>query len=134
MASSYKNLIIAGAALFFIVIFYAYWEVNRSQALINTAEDPVASLTRGFTDAEEDFQDGHAHFLRYDGEYLGVSAYEATYLFNDHAQPFQLFCIFGLYVDDLALRISSYEYNAVYVTAYNTRLKTLASTHSTPSS
>jgi len=115
-----------GAAIFFIVVFYAYSEINRSQNLINSAEDRDNSMSRGFDDAEKDFEGGHAHFQRYNGEYPGVYEHEIRGQFKNHAEIIRFFCGFGLYVDELALRISSYENNMIYVTAYNTRLKTLA--------
>ncbi|BFM13191.1 hypothetical protein R50072_33440 [Simiduia litorea] len=132
MTSIYKSLITMGAALFFIVVFYIFSEINRGQVLVSVAEDPVASLARGFAHAEADFKDGHAHFLRFDGQYLAVPDYEITHSFKEHAEILRLFCGFGLFTNDVALRISDYEYNAVYVTAYNTRLKTLASRNPAP--
>ncbi len=126
MTTSYKNLVIMGAAILFIVVFYSYTEIGRSQELINSAEDPVNSMSRGFEDAERDFQEGHAHFQRYDGEYPGVYEHEIIGQFKEHAEIIRLFCGVGLYVDELALRITRHENNMVYVTAYNTRLKTLA--------
>ena len=133
MTNIYKSLIIMGAALFFMVVFYTFSEINRGQVLVNAAENPVTSLARGFAHAEADFKAGHAHFLRFDGQYLAVSDYEITHSFKEHAEMLRLFCGFGLLTNDFALRIFDYEYNAVYVTAYNTRLKTLASRSPAPS-
>ena len=120
-----KNLVLMGASVVFIALFYGYSEINRSQLLIDFAEDPQKSVVRGFDDADKEYEEGIASFRSYKGRYLGVS--DAEIKASSERQPsfIRFYCGFGRLKDSIALNIRDYEYNHHYVLAYNTRLKTL---------
>lgn len=125
MEQNLKNIVILGACSLFIVMFYGFFEIRKSQNLIDIANDPMASMNRGFSDAEEDFEDGSAHFIKLNDQYLGLNEAELLKIPEKYTYDSWHICGFGLHYDTYALNLRGIERNEHYISAYNTRLKRL---------
>ena len=102
------------------------YEINKSNALIDLAKNPAASIERGVKDANDDFIHKQARFQEiYTGEngwhYPGVLKEEIEEKYKDYVWSY-MWCGTGLHIKNMALDITRHEHNAHYVMAYNLEL------------
>jgi len=123
-----RNTFITGVALLFIVIFMVFYEVIRAKRILESFSSLESSVERGFKAAEKEYDEGHARFLRWDGEVTGITGEELDGVYAEYA-PFynHWLCVVGGQsgINQFAIDLSSAQYNDYYVTAYNRRLKTI---------
>ena len=126
MENSLRNTMALGFALLFVVIFWTFYEISKSHALIELARDPDASIQRGIADARSDYSEGHAHFLSVYIEgngrvYPGVLQDEIDGKYKDYALQY-LWCGTGLHLGGIALDILHHEKNEYHALSYNLEL------------
>jgi|GEM_PF-6810681 len=130
MSNNVKNTFILGCALLAFVISLVYYEIEKSEGLIELAEDPALSIQRGNVDAIADFGGKFRSFkeVYIDGSGWVVPGEPETDLagrFKDYDPRNRFMCVWMHPVQEMALKIRQYEYNEHYVVAYNIRLSSL---------
>lgn len=127
MSAIVRNIILLGASIIFLLVFWVTWEIWRASALLKEVNDPASSVERGFRSAELDFQRHKARFKKWNLDVPAVDPVDLEGKYKEYEPLTYWYCV--LYGDSgfekIALKISDHEYNEYYVIAYNRRLKTL---------
>ena len=130
MSTVLKNVFFLSLVILTFGMTWVFFEISKSQKLIDLAQDPSASIMRGNIDAESDFQRNHLHFkeLYIEGvgfKVLGISEKYLENEFKEYKPPRYFTCGYGLHFEKIALDITKYEHNEQYVLAYNIKLSSL---------
>ena len=130
MSNNVKNIFILGCVVLAIVVSLVYYEIDKSSGLIELAENPSLSIERGNTDALADFGGRNYSFKQVYIDDLGwvvpgVPEKDLGNKFKDYDPRNRFMCVFGYYLDSMALKLDHYEYNEHYVVAYNLKLSSL---------
>ena len=126
MEQSLKNIFLLGAALLFMMIFWVFFEISKSHALIEYAEDPKTSIQRGISEAQRDFEENHAHFRQIfiEGKgwiYPGVLDQELEGEYEGYFWGYG-WCGTSSPLEKISLNITTHEQNENYAMAYNLEL------------
>ncbi|MCO1335081.1 hypothetical protein MO867_12130 [Microbulbifer sp. OS29] len=132
MRLTVKNTFALGVILLAGVVAWLWVELSRSYELITTANAPVLSADRGFSDATIDFSRNRAKFVSVfvsgGGHVIpGISEDDLTGELAGYWQEPLLMCGTGFHLyKDFALNVGGHENNKFYAQAYNTKLLELA--------
>lgn len=139
MIETYKNLLIVLSAMVFMVIFWSYQEITKSQGIIDHTTSFAESTRRGKSDAYEAFKTGSRSFHYSWSDTLG---YFAPGVAPDPLQDEidgardagpHFSCGIGKYrptpdkrlPEFYALHVNRHHHDAVYLHTYNTEMARL---------
>ena len=124
--SQIKNIIILGASLIFMVMFWSIAQFFHSLNLIEQYKSSEASSSRGYAEATQDIKNGQAKFKRFNGAYPPITQSQLEGVYKDYVPGLGIWCgTVSNSFENIALNLRDYGYNDFYVTSYNATLISL---------